>query len=208
MKRNNLVDLFLVDGCGRCADYKTPACKVHKWPEELNYLREIILNTELTEEIKWGFPCYTLNGKNVLMITAFRDNCGISFFNGSFISDPQNLLKKPGENSQNGRVLRITKLSDITENSEHIEKLILDAIQIQKNGTIPKKVVPLVVEIPSVLADIFKEDPYFRDAFMQLTPGRRRAYVLFFNQPKNESTKISRIEKNRDRILQGLGMHD
>ena len=64
------------------------------------------------------------------------------------------------------------------------------------------------VEIPSVLADIFKEDPYFRDAFMQLTPGRRRAYVLFFNQPKNESTKISRIEKNRARILQGLGMHD
>jgi uncharacterized protein YdeI (YjbR/CyaY-like superfamily) len=103
---NPLIDNYLIDGCGRCPLGGTPQCKVLTWTKELNYLRSILLTSELKEEFKWSVPCYTYNGKNVLIMAAFKDNCVLSFFKGSLIKDKHNLLESAGENSTLVRVMR------------------------------------------------------------------------------------------------------
>ena len=119
---NPKVDLFLLDGCGRCKLYQTPQCKVHKWPEELNTLRGLILQFGLEEEIKWGFPCYTLNGKNILMLAPFKENCSISFFKGALLKENP-ILEKSGENSNTFRLIRFQGVEKIFKEKETIQKI-------------------------------------------------------------------------------------
>jgi uncharacterized protein YdeI (YjbR/CyaY-like superfamily) len=199
----------MADGCGRCNYYQTAQCKVHNWITEISLLRSLLLGQELEEEIKWGFPCYTINGKNVAMIAVFKNNCALSFFKGSYLkNDPMNLLTKPGENSQEGRLIRFTKYEEIEHNVVAISNLINEAKQLILSGKVNKPEKENVIEKPEQLRIIFKNDPSFEKAFNMLTPGRQRAYLIHFKQPKQEATKISRIEKSRTRIMQGLGMHD
>src|SRR5690606_11898001 len=115
MQTNPEIDAFLLDGCGRCPLGGTPQCKVHNWTEELKILRRLALECGLVETRKWGVPCYTHNGANLLMIYAFKDNCGLSFLKGALLGDPYRILEKPGENSQAGRLVRFTDVKRVVE---------------------------------------------------------------------------------------------
>ena len=204
---NAKVDQYLIDGCMRCAYGGTADCKVHLWHEHLVLLRSILNETELTEELKWSVPCYTLNGKNVLLLSAFKDYCAISFFKGALIKDDKGLLEKPGPNSYTSRLLKITDINQIIEWRPHIISYIIAAINNEKDGlkyTAPKDKEP----IPEELSALFDEDPTFKNAFYNLTPGRQRGYIIFFSAPKQSKTRISRIKKYEDQILRGEGMHD
>jgi len=201
------VDQYLIDGCGRCSLYKTPECKVHTWTNELKLLREIVSGTELKEEFKWSQPCYTLNGKNVLLVTAFKDYACIAFFEGVLLKDKAKLLQAPGENSQSARQLRFTDVQTIIDNNDLIEAYIREAIDVQRSGKkveIKKKEVAISEE----LIEAFNEDPDYEKAFHALTPGRQRSYLLHFSQAKQSTTRVSRINKCREKIFLGKGFNE
>lgn len=201
------VDTYLLEGCGRCEHYRTPDCKVLSWTKELNALRSIVLSTGLEEEFKWSQPCYTLGGKNVLIVTAFKDFACISFFKGSLLEDTHELLVKPGPNSQAGRFLSFKDVETIKAKEDVIKSYIFQAIDAEKAG-LQVEFVKNPEPIPDELQNKLDEDPIFRAAFEGLTPGRQRGYILHFSQPKQSSTRIGRIEKCTAKILNGEGMHD
>jgi uncharacterized protein YdeI (YjbR/CyaY-like superfamily) len=181
---------------------------VHLWQEEMQTLRSLLLEAGLKEERKWGNPCYTLNGKNVIMLGAFKEYCSLGFFKGSLLADPKGLLVAAGENSQASRQLRYTSVKDITRDRKHIVNLLQEAIKTEQEG---KKVVFKSVSefpIPVELKQKFKEDTAFEKAFHALTPGRQRGYLLHFSEPKQSTTRLSRIEKYEEQILRGEGLHD
>jgi uncharacterized protein YdeI (YjbR/CyaY-like superfamily) len=204
---NPKVDLFLLDGCGRCKLYQTPQCKVHKWPEELNTMRGLILQFGLEEEIKWGFPCYTLKGKNILMLAPFKDNCSISFFKGALLKENP-ILEKSGENSNTFRLIRFQGIEKIFKEKETIQKIIQEAIEIEKSGKKLPKTDYSAIELPEELENAFEDDHIFKTAFKSLTPGRQRGYILHFSQPKQTQTRINRIEKCKSAILNGKGLNE
>ena len=204
---NQKVDLFLLDGCGRCKLYQTPQCKVHRWSEELITLRGLILEHDLVEEIKWGFPCYTLNGKNILMLAVFKDNCAISFFKGGLLNE-NTILEKSGENSNIFRLIRFQGIEKINKEKDTIRKIIQEAIKIEKSGKKLPKTNYSELEIPEELTAAFEEDEIFKSAFKSLTPGRQRGYLLFFSQPKQSQTRLNRIQKCKSAILNGKGLNE
>lgn len=201
------VDMYLLEGCGRCPLGGTPNCKVHSWIEELRELRQIILECGLTEESKWGVACYTHSGKNVLLLSAFKDYCSISFFKGALLRHDLGLLEKPGPNSHAGRLIKIRSMQDIQENGAEIKACIFEAIEVEKAGlTVPARTNS--ESIPEELELKFEEDPMLKTAFEALTPGRQRGYLLFFSAPKQSKTRLSRIDKSIEKILNGEGLHD
>ncbi|NNE29987.1 MAG: hypothetical protein HKN16_10130 [Saprospiraceae bacterium] len=207
MNVNPKVDHYLIEGCGRCPLGGTADCKVLTWTSELDYLRKLAVGTGLKEELKWSVPCYTLDGKNIMLISAFKDFAAISFFKGSLLQDKKNLLEKPGPNSQASRFFKFSSVEDIDKIKEEIEAYIYEAIEVEKAGLkvqFKKNPEP----IPEELESKFEEDPVFKSAFESLTPGRQRGYILHFSQPKQSKTKIARIEKWMPKILAGDGMHD
>lgn len=204
---NTSPDQYFIDGCGRCSLGGTPKCKVHTWAAELALLRSLIQNTELTEECKWGVPCYTLDGKNVLMLSAFKEYCCISFLKGALLKDDKNLLTKQGEYGQSGRLVKITTIDEIVKYEQAIVDFIDQAITNEKAG-LKVETRPNPEPIPEELQAVLIDDPTFRDAFFALTPGRQRGYIIHFSQPKQSKTRIARIEKYTPQILNGEGMHD
>lgn len=205
---NPAVDHILEFGCGRCKLYKTPSCKVHKWQKEMVELRRIVNQCGLNEEVKWGQPCYTFNGKNVLIIHGFKEYCALLFFNGALLQDSENLLIQQTENVQAGRQMRFTDIKSIQEIEKTITTYIFEAIEVEKVGlkVIPKKTSDFPV--PEELTKEFEISEDFKKAFYALTPGRQRAYLLYFAQAKQSETRINRIEKYRDKIYQGKGLND
>lgn len=202
---NPKVDLYLKDGCGRCKYYQTPQCKVHTWVEELEYLRIIANDMGLLEELKWSVPCYTVEGKNIFIIAAFKDYCAISFFKGSLLKDTKQLLSSPGDNSQSGRYFKFTSLKDIQKHENNIRAYIQEAID---NELIGKKVEfkkPNDMEMPEELKEMLDKDISFNTAFHALTPGRQRGWILHYSSAKQSATRISRIEKSKEKVLKGLG---
>ena len=201
------VDQYLLDGCGRCSKGGTPNCTVHKWHPILVAMRELAKECLLTEEVKWSVPCYTLNGKNVLMIHAFMEYCSIMFMKGSLLTDPENILHRQTEHVTAGRQLRYLRIEDFLAQRERAKDFILEAIQLEEAG---KKVEKRTQADPVVdeLKEAFAQDSAFKTAFYQLTPGRQRAYLLHFAQPKQAETRASRIEKCMPMILRGEGLHD
>lgn len=201
------IDIYLAEGCGRCPLGGTPDCKVHTWTKELELLRAIALECGLAEEMKWGVPCYTFQGKNVALISAFKESATISFFKGSLMGDRENMLVAPGPNSQASRMMKFTEVAQITAKEAAIKAYFFEAIEVEKAGL--KVVFQRNPEpIPEELQAKLDEDPFFRSAFEGLTPGRQRGYILHFSQPKQSKTRVSRIEKWTPRILNGEGMHD
>jgi uncharacterized protein YdeI (YjbR/CyaY-like superfamily) len=201
------VDQYLLDGCGRCSKGGTPSCTVHAWHPILVAMRELATECMLTEEVKWSVPCYTLKGKNVLMIHAFMEYCSIMFMKGSLLTDLENILHRQTEHVTAGRQLRYTNLADFLAQREQAKAFILEAITLEEAG---KKVEKRTEEEPMVeeLKEAFSQDSTFKTAFYQLTPGRQRAYLLHFAQPKQAATRASRIENCMDMILRGEGLHD
>lgn len=204
---NPLVDQYLIDGCMRCSYGATPQCKVHRWKEELVLLRQLVLESGLTEDRKWGVPCYTLNKKNVLMIFAFKDSCCISFFKGALLSDSKKILVKPGENSQAGRYLQFSSTQEVLKQKKNISAYIREAIQLEQTGKkieFKKETEPA----PPELMERLNQDAAFKKAFYALTTGRQRGYILYFSQPKQAETRHRRIEACVSKIMAGEGLHD
>jgi uncharacterized protein YdeI (YjbR/CyaY-like superfamily) len=205
---NPQVDRFLIEGCMRCEKGATPACKVHRWTPILEKLRQILLETELTEDRKWGVPVYTLNGKNVILLGVFNDSCVISFIKGSLIKDPEDILELPGPNSHEGRIIRFTKMEDFEKLEDFLPHYIHEAIEIEKSGKKPEVPVRGGMEIPEELTQKFAEHAGLESAFFALTPGRQRGYLIHFTGAKQAETRLSRIEKCVEKILAGKGMMD
>lgn len=203
---NPQVDKYLLDGCMRCKYGGTPQCKVNTWREELETLRQIVLETGLNEEIKWGVPVYTHNGKNVVSVAALKDFATIVFFKGVLLTDNQKILQQQG-NLQSNRIVRFTKTTDIKKMKDTLKSYITEAIAIEEQGKkveFKKNPEP----IPDELLQAFEEDSAFKKAFYSLTSGRQRGYIIYFSQPKQTQTRIGRIEKFKQQIFNGVGLND
>jgi uncharacterized protein YdeI (YjbR/CyaY-like superfamily) len=200
------VDAYIEDGCGRCDLYRTADCKVLLWTDALVALRQMLLETELEEEMKWGVPCYTLDGKNVLMMTSFRRGCALSFFKGAAFDDPEGLLTKPGPNSRYARLLEFTSLEQVESLREQTEAFIQVAIQAERDG------VEVVVEddepMPEELERRLATDAGLADAFEKLTPGRQRSHILHISGAKQSATRERRVEKCAPKIIAGKGFNE
>jgi len=205
---NPEVDLYLRDGCMRCELGGTPDCKVVDWIKELKELRRILLETELVEEVKWSVPCYTYKGKNILLMSALKDACTLSFFKGSLLKDPEGILTKPGEHSQAARYLRFTNIKDILELEATIKAYVAEAIEIEKAGLKVEFKDTVDFDVPEELQTRLDEDPALKMAFEALTPGRQRGYLLYFSGAKQSTTREARIDKFIPWILEGKGIHD
>lgn len=179
-----------------------------KWQNELTELRKIVLSCGLIEEYKWRQPCYTFNGKIILAIAEFKNYCVLSFFKGVLLSDTKNILDKPGENSRTFRVKKFTNVEDIIKVESILREYIFEAVEIERSGVKIDRSDEAEPEMPNELKTRFKELPEFEDAFLKLSPGRQRAYLLFFNGAKQSKTKEARIDKYLQRILNGKGMND
>lgn len=179
-----------------------------KWQKEMYRLRDLLLVCKLEETIKWGKPCYTIEGSNVVMIQAFKDHCDLGFFKGALLQDKNGILIKAGENTQAGRQLRFTDIKEIDKQSKLIKAYVNEAIGVEKDGIQfqpESKSEQIHVE---ELIQIFKKDLSLKKAFECLTPGRQRAYLIHFSGAKQSETRIARIQKQRAKILCGKGMND
>ena len=182
--------------------------KAKKWQEELEKLRMIILDCQLTEELKWGAPCYTFQKSNIILIRGFKEYCALLFFKGALLNDPNGILIKPGENTQAGRQIRFTNAREIVEMEPILKAYIYEAIEVEKAGLKVnfKKNTELI--IPEEFQNKLDEIPALKTAFDALTPGRQRAYILYFSAPKQSKTRESRVEKYMQQILNGKGLRE
>ncbi len=205
-EQNPLVDKYLLDGCMRCKYGATPDCKVNRWKEELKLLRKIVLETGLKEEIKWGAPVYTHNGKNIVSVGALKESANIGFFKGVLLADKQKLLQQQGS-LQSDRIIKFTNKADIALVKDVLKSYVSEAIAIEESG---KKVIfkKNPEPIPDELNQAFDLDSVFKDAFHALTPSKQRGYIIHFSQPKQTQTRIGRIEKCKPQILDGIGLND
>lgn len=207
-KKNPKVDHYFTDGCGRCPLGGTPGCKALQWRAIFDKLRPLLLSCGLAEELKWGVPCYTTQGRNVLLMAGFKDYCALSFFKGVLLTDPRGLLQRPGENTQAGRLVRLTRASEVDALAPQLTAFIHEAIAIEHAGrTVPLK--PIHEHpVPPELQERLDADPALEAAFHALTPGRQRGYLLHIAAPKQSQTRARRTEQCAPRILAGKGLHD
>jgi uncharacterized protein YdeI (YjbR/CyaY-like superfamily) len=182
--------------------------KAEKWREELEKLRAILLGCGLTEELKWGKPCYTFEQKNVAIIYGFKENCAVGFFKGALLKDDHGVLIQPGENSQAMRFVKFSSLDEINAMETTLKTYIHEAIEVEKAGLQVdfKKSTEFI--IPEEFQNRLDESPALKTAFEALTPGRQRAYVLYFSEPRQEKTRQARVEKYVQQILDGKGLND
>jgi uncharacterized protein YdeI (YjbR/CyaY-like superfamily) len=182
--------------------------KQTKWQEAFEALRNIVLDCGLTEELKWGCPCYTYNDSNVVLIHGFKSYCALLFMKGALLNDTKKLLVQQTENVQAARQLRFTGAGEITKLKSVIKRYIKDAIKIEKAGlkVVLKPTAKYI--IPVEFEKLLKEFPELKLAFYKLTPGRQRGYLLHFSSAKQAKTREIRIEKYLQKILDGKGLDD
>jgi uncharacterized protein YdeI (YjbR/CyaY-like superfamily) len=182
--------------------------KAKTWQEEFEKLRMIILDCGLIEELKWGVPCYTFQKSNIVLIHGFKEYCAILFVKGALLHDVHGLLIQQTENVQAARQIRFTNVREIVEMEPILKAYIHEAIEVEKAGLKVnyKKATEFI--IPEELINKLEEVPGLQDAFDELTPGRQRAYILYFSAPKQSKTRESRIEKCMQQILNGKGLND
>lgn len=179
-----------------------------QWKDELLVLRNIVLDCLLHEEVKWGVPCYTNNGKNIVLIHGFKDYFAVLFMKGALIQDSENILIQQTENVQSGRQIRFTSVEQLVAMEATIKAYIFEAIEVEKAGLKIEHKKKEEYNVPEELTDKFKQDPAFQTAFEALTPGRQKGYLLHFSGSNNPKTRIARIEKYTPKILNGKGMTD
>ncbi|KOS60156.1 YdeI family protein [Lysinibacillus agricola] len=182
--------------------------KAKKWQEEYSVLRNIVLDCELTEEFKWMHPCYMLEKKNIVLIHGFKDYCALLFHKGALLKDAHGILIQQTENVQAARQIRFTNVQEIVGMESIIKDYIYEAIEVEKAGLEVQMKEHKEYIIPEELHNKFNEIPALKTAFEGLTPGRQRAYILHFSQPKQPKTRVSRIEKCTQQILDGKGLND
>jgi uncharacterized protein YdeI (YjbR/CyaY-like superfamily) len=179
-----------------------------KWQAELTKLREIVLDRQLTEELKWGVPCYTVQNSNVVLIHEFKEYCALLFVKGALLKDEHCILITQTENVQAGRQVRFTSLRQVEEQEAVLKAYIDEAVAVEKAGLkVPYK--PTTeFNLPEEFKKKLDETPGLQSAFSALTPGRQRAYLLYFSAPKQVKTREARVEKCLEQILAGKGLDD
>jgi len=182
--------------------------KASQWKEEFEQLRMIILDCGLAEELKWGQPCYTFQGKNIILIHGFKEYCAVLFFKGALLNDPENILIQQTANVQAGRQVRFTGVKEIVKRAPILKAYIYEAIEVEKAGLKVKLKKTSEFKMPAEFKNRLDKNPALKIAFNELTPGRQRAYLFYFSQPKQSKTRESRIEKYMKRILEGKGLND
>ncbi|WP_166820396.1 DUF1801 domain-containing protein [Thalassoroseus pseudoceratinae] len=178
------------------------------WQDELAALRKILLDTELTEDFKWRAPCYTHQGKNIVILAELKDCCTLGFFKGALLGDPLGILEKSGENTRSARVIRFTDTTEIERLKPTLKSYLTEAIEVEKSGRKVEAIDHAALEFPLELQEQFEKNPELKTAFTALTPGRQRGYVLHFSSAKQSKTRTTRIERYTERILDGKGLND
>ena len=179
-----------------------------KWREELKKLRMIILDCQLTEELKWGVPCYTFQKSNIVLIHVFKEYCALLFIKGALLKDANGILIQQTENVQAARQIRFTNVREIVEMEPILKAYIHEAIEVEKAGLKVKLKETAEFTIPEEFQKKLDEIPALKAAFDALTPGRQRAYLFYFSEPKQSKTRESRVEKCMQQILDGKGLND
>ena len=182
--------------------------KSKKWQEELKNLRRIVLDCELTEEVKWRHPCYTLDGSNVVILGGFKEYCVLTFVKGALLKDAKGVLVKPGENTQAARMIRFTNVQQIVKLEPTLKAYIREAVEVEKAGLKVNLKKSTEFKIPEEFQRKLDEIPALKTAFAALTPGRQRGYILYFSAAKQSKTREARVEKWMRQILKGKGLDD
>jgi uncharacterized protein YdeI (YjbR/CyaY-like superfamily) len=182
--------------------------KAKRWQQEMEQLRAIVLTFPLAEELKWGKPCYTFQNKNVLIIIGFKDSCALMFVKGALLKDADGILARPGENTRGSRWIKFNSALEIAELKSTLKSYIQEAIELEKSGAKLNFKRDAKLGIPEELQNQLDNIPALKSAFGALTPGRQRAYVLYFSAAKQSKTRSSRIEKCMPQILDGKGLND
>ena len=182
--------------------------KAQKWQGEMELLRRIILDCDLTEELKWGKPFYTHQESNVLVIWGFKDHCALGFCKGALLKDAKGILSKIGENTQAARKIRFTHVREIIEREPDLKAYIREAVEVENAGLEVKYKKTSEFTVPEELKNKLSKLPALKAAFAALTPGRQRGYLLYFSAPKQSKTRESRVERCQQQILNGKGLHD
>jgi len=193
-KRNPKVDAFLA--------------RAKYWREEFEKLRTIVLDCGLTEEIKWGCPCYTFEKSNIVLIHGFKEYCALLFFKGALLKDPKGILIQQTERVQAARQIRFASVRDIDKLKPALKGYVKGAIEIKKAGLKVNYKKTSEFRVPEEFQNKLNEMPALKTAFDALTPGRQRAYILYFSTPKQSTTRASRVENNVQQILKGKGLND
>ena len=193
-KKNPKVDAFI--------------SRATQWQPEFEAMRKILLACPVSEELKWGKPCYAFEQNNLVIVQGFKAFCALLFPKGALLKDPDGLLEKPGENTQSARRISFTDAKDILRLEATLKAYIEDAIQVEKAGLKVDFKETEDYPIPEELQDKLDEDPAFKAAFEALTPGRQRGYLLHFSSAKQSKTRVARIEKCTPRIFDGIGFNE
>ncbi len=179
-----------------------------KWQKEYERLRTIVLGCGLTEELKWGCPCYTFQDTNVVLMHGFKEYCALLFFKGALLNDPDGILIQQTKNVQSARQIRFTNLKEIVKMEKIIKAYIYEAIEVERAGLKVKLKKTSDFKVPEEFQNKLDKKPALKKAFEKLTPGRQRAYLFYFSQPKQSKTREARVEKYIKQILSGKGLDD
>lgn len=182
--------------------------KARKWQKEFEKLRGIVLACGLTEELKWRHPCYTFQNKNIVLIHGFKEYCALLFLKGVLLSDPKRILIQQTPNVQAGRQIRFTNVREIAKLERTLKQYVYEAVEVEKAGLKVKHKKTSDFKVPEEFQNRLKTLPTLKAAFDALTPGRQRAYLFYFSQPKQSKTRASRVEKYTQQILDGKGLND
>jgi uncharacterized protein YdeI (YjbR/CyaY-like superfamily) len=182
--------------------------KAQQWQKEFEKLRAIALETELVEDLKWGCPCYTYEGKNIFLIHGFKEYCALLFFKGALMKDYENILIQQTENVQAARQIRFTNLQQIIDLEKTLKEYMFQAVEVEESGAKVEMKKTKEFEMPEEFQQKLDENPELKVAFETLTQGRQRAYLLYFSSAKQSKTRESRIEKCIPEILNGKGLND
>ncbi|MCC3215202.1 MULTISPECIES: YdeI/OmpD-associated family protein [Chryseobacterium] len=179
-----------------------------QWQEEFEKLRTIALSTELTEDLKWGCPCYTYEGKNIFLIHGFKEYCALLFFKGALMKDPDHILIQQSKNVQAARQIRFTEVGQINDLEDVLRAYMFEAVEIEESGAKVEMKKTKEFEMAEEFQEKLDQNPALQEAFKALTPGRQRAYLLHFSSAKQSKTREARIEKCIPQIMDGIGLND
>jgi uncharacterized protein YdeI (YjbR/CyaY-like superfamily) len=182
--------------------------KATRWQEEFELLRTIILDCGLTEELKWGQPCYSFEEKNIVLIHGFKEYCAVLFFKGALLKDAKRILIQQTKNVQSARQVRFTSVQEIVKLKTILKAYVKEAIEVEKKGLKVELKKTKEFPMPEEFKNKLAENPVLKKAFYALTPGRQRAYLLYFAQAKQSKTREARVEKYEKQILKGKGLDD